>query len=706
MESALVPLVAGAVALLLIISGLVLWVSRSRAARPKRAPAPRPQDDLRSLGIVDIRPMARAAADTNADPQPIASEPLVAEPIASELIASEPIAPEPVAVAVDRRVTDSAGSHADEAAAADGSAAEMRAIDGAVALDRALVTDGSPPSEDGIELDDLPEATLGTQGLSRRVDGVELPDGSGAASDLPDPPYAATGAEGYGPTVLGEEEHPVLLDDGSALRDGEAVVLDQDTRSALEETVAEELGAAIAEVEGASETTPLRPTHAAAFGDVDLLDDYDDAAPIRFPDPREFDDELDLPLPLPGDDLDLVRRPESHALSHLIESIWNGMRAQTVALLRHDASTLHYKVEALKSEHPAVVGVEEFASAGSALRGIRGQQGEQLPMLLKGASLDALGYYSDLGAVGRAYVQPLTDAEAPSLLLVVDTAPEDRAYAAAEKGLLRQFASVLGHLAAQEVPAWFVTAAPAEALTDLPAETVAPAVVAPVASSQATPQETSQPDEETTSEDRPAETTNDAPDDAPEAVADDAALPAGAETLLVGRVEDEAAEVAVADPAPADEPEGIDAEPMTPVARRVIVAEEMERSRARQYPLALALVHRTDAEAVAAGGPAAVEQAEATLRQHLDHTLALADGRVEPFGELLYGVFYYGRAADVEAWVELVRTTPAAGGETLPLTIGVALYGGRHQTSDQLRGDAVQALSDAYDAQVGCVILE
>ncbi|MEO1479857.1 MAG: hypothetical protein AAFV01_14895, partial [Bacteroidota bacterium] len=69
-------------------------------------------------------------------------------------------------------------------------------------------------------------------------------------------------------------------------------------------------------------------------------------------------------------------------------------------------------------------------------------------------------------------------------------------------------------------------------------------------------------------------------------------------------------------------------------------------------------------------------------------------------------VFYYGRAADVEAWVELVRTTPASTGETLPLTIGVALYRERHTTSEQLRGDAVQALSDAYDAQVGCVILE
>ncbi|MEM6784089.1 MAG: hypothetical protein AAF624_10210 [Bacteroidota bacterium] len=685
MESALVPLAAGAVALLLIVSGIVLWISRSRAAKPTRTALQRPQDDLRSLGIVDIRPMEKSVSD----------EAAVVEGAPEEIAAETEAQPHDVG-------PHDVGPH-------DRPAQELERLP----ADDGLPADAGPRPDGDVRVADLPSAAANVDAEVSDEDeaadehevGGPVADVRDAAAPLEDEHDEGKHDEAYPEDVAvpedeagAHEDEVVLLDDGSALRDGGAVVLDDDARSALEEAVSEELGAAIAEVEGASETTPLRPAHAVAFGEADLLDDYDELVSFRFPDPREFDDELDLPLPLPGDDLDLVRRPASHALAHLVESIWSGLRAQTVALLRHDAATLHYKVEALKSEHPAVVGVDEFASAGSALRGIRGETDDLLPMLLKGASLDALGYYSDLSAVGRAYVQPLTAAEAPSLLLVVDTAPEARAYSPVEKGLLRQFASVLAHLAAQEMPAWFVTAPPTEALTDLPTE--APALVETATPAAPSLQEAPAPEVEAREAATPSPegeadedtTPMDAPSDA--ALSADSTLEAASEEAATSSPERERVE------------EGEQAEPGTPVARRVIVAEEMERARARQYPLALALVHRTDAEAVADGGPAAVEQAEATLRQHLDHTLALADGRVEPFGELLYGVFYYGRAADVEAWVELVRTTPASGGETLPLTIGVALYGDRHQTSEQLRGDAVQALADAYDAQVGCVILE
>ncbi|MEL6771612.1 MAG: hypothetical protein AAFP18_11160 [Bacteroidota bacterium] len=685
MESALVPLVAGAVALLLIVSGIVLWVRRSRAATPKHVAAPRPQDDLRSLGIVDIRPMERADAPAERDQHEEAFSETPAGAPEADRIEADRI--EADRIEAGGRVPDAETEAQLEGAVDEEEHAASEAIGAAIKTD--LAAHAEP-----IEAEDAVVA----KGPALDEEGAHI-----EANEQPS----------LDPSPDGDE---VLNDDGSALRDGGAVVLNDDARSALETTVSEELGAAIAEVEGASETTPLRPTHAAAFGDVDFVDDYDEPLPIRFPDPREFDNELDLPLPLPGDELDLVRRPTSHALAHLVEAIWSGMRAQTVALLRHDAATLHYKVEALKSDHPAVVFVDEFASAGSALRGIRGQQADLLPMLLKGAALDALGYYSDLSAVGRAYVQPLTEAATPSLLLVVDTAPEAKSYSPAEKTLLRQFASMLAHLAAKEVPAWFEAAPPTRALTDLPAET-APAEAATAVDATLDPTISDEASTEAIA-DMPAEVEPE--HDTPESIAPETTAPETTEPEAVGTEEEAPADDAVEEEAPpgltgrlnlggnaTDETTlGGGQAHSVPVARRVIVAEEMARSRVKQHPLALALVHHTEAEAVARAGGEAVATTEAVLRQHLDHTLALADGRIEPFGELLYGVFYYGRAADVEAWVELVRTTPASTGETLPLTIGVALYGERHTTSEQLRGDAVQALSDAYDAQVGCVILE
>ncbi|MEO0858681.1 MAG: hypothetical protein AAFY55_17695, partial [Bacteroidota bacterium] len=600
MESALVPLVAGAVALLLIVSGIVLWVRRSRAAAPKHLAAPRPQDDLRSLGIVDIRPMERAAAPAERDRH---------EEVSSEAPAG---APEADRIEADGRVP---GAEAESDRAMDAEEHAASEVIGA-----AIGTD----STDHAEPVDV-EHALVAKGPALDEEGAHV-----EANDQPS----------LRPSPDGDE---VLNDDGSALRDGGAVVLNDDARSALETTVSEELGAAIAEVEGASETTPLRPTHAAAFGDVDFVDDFDEPLPIRFPDPREFDNELDLPLPLPGDELDLVRRPTSHALAHLVEAIWSGMRAQTVALLRHDAATLHYKIEALKSDHPAVGFVDEFASAGSALRGIRGQQADLLPMLLKGAALDALGYYSDLSAVGRAYVQPLTEAATPSLLLVVDTAPDAKSYSPAEKTLLRQFASMLAHLAAKEVPAWFEAAPPTRALTDLPVETASAETALDAAST---------------------ETIVDEPVDvepghaAPESIAPESIGPESIGPESIGP-ESIGLETAVGEEeAPADEAVEEEAPPglagrlnlggnatdettlggghahSVPVARRVIVAEEMARSRVKQHPLALALVHHTEAEAVARAGGEAVATTEAVLQQHLDHTLALADGRIEPFGEL------------------------------------------------------------------------
>ncbi|MEL7362581.1 MAG: hypothetical protein AAFN13_10960, partial [Bacteroidota bacterium] len=208
MESALVPLVAGAVALLLIVSGIVLWVRRSRAATPKHVAAPRPQDDLRSLGIVDIRPMERAAAPAEHDQHEEASSKAPAGAPEADRIEADRIE-------ADGRVPD-AETEAQLAGAVDeGEHAASEAIGAAIKTD--LAAHAEP-----IEA----ENAVVAKGPALDEEGAHV-----EANEQPS----------LDPSPDGDE---VLNDDGSALRDGGAVVLNDDARSALETTVSEELGAA------------------------------------------------------------------------------------------------------------------------------------------------------------------------------------------------------------------------------------------------------------------------------------------------------------------------------------------------------------------------------------------------------------------------------------------------------------------------------
>ncbi|MDX1530967.1 MAG: hypothetical protein R3362_05535, partial [Rhodothermales bacterium] len=128
-----------------------------------------------------------------------------------------------------------------------------------------------------------------------------------------------------------------------------------------------------------------------------------------------------------------------------------------------------------------------------------------------------------------------------------------------------------------------------------------------------------------------------------------------------------------------------------PPSRRSIIAEEMARARAEGRPLALAIVYRPDAEAVEQEGPAAVAAAERELRLHLEDLVR--DGRVERFGEQMYGVFLYEEPAQLERWAGRVRTRAAD--EGIPVAIGIARLADHHTDADALRADAVNALQVA-----------
>ena len=74
--------------------------------------------------------------------------------------------------------------------------------------------------------------------------------------------------------------------------------------------------------------------------------------------------------------------------------------------------------------------------------------------------------------------------------------------------------------------------------------------------------------------------------------------------------------------------------------------------------------------------------------------------RVEPFGELVVGVFSKAGPAFVEAWVERVEHSGPG------VQIGVALLRARHRTPEAFRADAETALREAYERKEDCVIVE
>ncbi len=139
--------------------------------------------------------------------------------------------------------------------------------------------------------------------------------------------------------------------------------------------------------------------------------------------------------------------------------------------------------------------------------------------------------------------------------------------------------------------------------------------------------------------------------------------------------------------------------------RREIIAEEMTWARSRGEPLALALVHLNRADAIAAEGPVALAAAEQALKAALQESAP--DQRVERFGELTYGVFYRAPVPEVEAWAARLQAqlAEASGWLAGGVSIGVAVLQERHQSPEQFRADATEALREAYETGT-CTILE
>jgi len=132
-----------------------------------------------------------------------------------------------------------------------------------------------------------------------------------------------------------------------------------------------------------------------------------------------------------------------------------------------------------------------------------------------------------------------------------------------------------------------------------------------------------------------------------------------------------------------------------PVPRAAIIEEEQAAARQAGRPLAFALITLADAEEqLTRGTPEAVAAAEADLRDRLASAPDVR--RVEPFGDLLFGVFLDLEASPTAAWCDRL-----ASGDP-PLFIGAVAPADGDPTG--IRNAAAEALHDAYDQRRARVV--
>lgn len=143
----------------------------------------------------------------------------------------------------------------------------------------------------------------------------------------------------------------------------------------------------------------------------------------------------------------------------------------------------------------------------------------------------------------------------------------------------------------------------------------------------------------------------------------------------------------------------------------VVVTRALERARADNSPLAMALVCMKDGESFLASERDVVLAAERELASILDEMTP--DGKVEKLADLTFGVFLSQEVNRVEKWalslqnvVDERATSPDVTSSIVgSVTIGVAMLTARHQTADDLREDALAALEESFKSGA-CTILE
>ena len=346
------------------------------------------------------------------------------------------------------------------------------------------------------------------------------------------------------------------------------------------------------------------------------------------------------------------------------QTLWPGGAAPAAHLTASLASRLGGSVAVVRHGGGAYVvemlaGPAALSGRAATLMAAAGHPLHRIPQdgvlsLLGDADARALTYHEDPGAaVGQAVARTLAGPPQARVLLVADLPPDAPA-------LDRDTAALVGHYA--DVLAGLTTAPPA----DEPEE---PDVLGP-----------DDADALRADADGSAEPDGDAGADAGE----DGGEEAGGDAP-----QDEDAEPNAEAVAQPGQPRG--APPLPP--RGVILNAEIDAARRDRRLLVFALVTVADVETVVRGGADGVVRAEAALRQRL--TAAPAVRRVEPFGELVFGVFLDAEGPEVVAWAERVS---ASG---VPLLVGAVPASG---SGEIVRATAMAALQSAYEKETVCVL--
>lgn len=359
------------------------------------------------------------------------------------------------------------------------------------------------------------------------------------------------------------------------------------------------------------------------------------------------------------------------AVAFLLESLWAAMHAQNVALLRFNEELSSYAVDALISER-LTRQVDLFPADGNLLNLVADDKSISI---LEPDAFAALRYHSNpVTSVGHA-VAIAVHGPPDRVLLVADREPRGAPFGKQSLERFGNYADLLAGLLPTSYPEKSLATFEAKTNSGLWPAKLEQAIVGTLAKHS---------------------------DDAVETLAARVEQKAGPQSAEVGDqpvVFDEAA--SKKEKLPLIKVPTFDTAAKTngsTPTRNEIIAEEMAAARAREEPLALALVVPHNAVDLSTQGARVVKEAEQELLERLRGVAGST--RVELFGELVVGVFCKAGPAFVEAWVERVE-------ESGPdVQIGVALLRARHHSPESFRADAETALREAYEQKQDCVILE
>ena len=369
---------------------------------------------------------------------------------------------------------------------------------------------------------------------------------------------------------------------------------------------------------------------------------------------------------------------DADAVAFLLESLWAAMHAQSVALLRFDEQASSYSVDALVSER-VTRQISLFPAGGNVLNLV---PDDTSISILEPGAFSALRYHANpMISVGHA-VAIAVHGPRERVLLVADVEPGAEPFSRQSLNHFGDYADLLAKLLPKADPGKHTLDGQAEADPEHATAILQEAIVGTLA--------------DHTEDDSNTVSTLVETESAVESVVESATESTEPKHNFVfdaqAAAEEPKPDIKMPAFDPPDDRNGL------PRPRNEIIAEEMAAARLVQEPLALALVVPRDAVKVAAQGSRAIAEAEKKLLDRLREVAG--SNRVEPFGELVVGVFCKAGPAFVEAWVERVEHSGPA------VQIGVALLRARHRTPKAFRADAETALREAYERKEDCVIVE